>query len=501
MLRHEAKVIDRVMLQAQQLGLHRGIVTLQDANLDSEPPYLQYDYVEGGDLGGLIGDWHRKAEKVSAEHVAKAMLQLAEIVAFAHQLDPPIVHRDLKPANILVQRSPDGEFAFKITDFGIGGIAASKAIQTSRQVTSPSQFLAPAVRGSGSYLYASPEQFEGRDPDPRDDVHALGVIWYQMMTGNLTRGPSVGQGWRKQFLDHGMPAAMLELLGSCFEEQEDRPADAAFLADKLAALLKPPAVGSEPPKEVVNSIGMKLKLIPAGEFQMGSTDGDARASRDERPRHPVRISMPFYLGVYPVTQGEYRLVAGKNPSRFRGGEHLPVETVSWFESLTFCNVLSQKEGLPPFYTINGQTVEVPDWNGSGYRLPTEAEWEYSCRAGTSTRYSFGDNETELDQYAWYSANSNNQTHPVGEKEPSAFGLHDMHGNVWEWCWDEYDPEYYKRSSERDPLGPDQTKHRVYRGGCWRDDPRIVRSAFRSRNSPMTRSRFLGFRVARVQSGG
>ncbi len=240
-------MIDRVMLQAQQLGLHRGIVTLQDANLDSEPPYLQYDYVEGGDLGGLIGDWHRQAQRISTDQIARAMLQLTEIVAFAHRLDPPIVHRDLKPANILVPRSTQGELAFKITDFGIGGIAASKAIQTSRQVTSPSQFLATAVRGSGSYLYASPEQFEGRDPDPRDDVHALGVIWYQMMTGNLTRGPSVGQGWRRRFLDQGMSVALLELLGSCFEEQEDRPADAGVLAEKLAALLKPPVVEVKEP--------------------------------------------------------------------------------------------------------------------------------------------------------------------------------------------------------------------------------------------------------------
>ncbi len=187
-LRHEAKVIDRLMLQAQGRGLHPGIVALHDASLDSDPPYLLYDYVEGGDLGGFIGDWHRQAEKPTAAEVARHMLALAEIVAFAHRLKPPIVHRDLKPANILVQRSRGGQIAFRITDFGIGWIATARAIQAGHVPTSPSQFLTMDVRRSGTGPYASPEQLRCDDPDPRDDVHALGVIWYQMLTGDLTEG-------------------------------------------------------------------------------------------------------------------------------------------------------------------------------------------------------------------------------------------------------------------------------------------------------------------------
>ncbi len=394
------------------------------------------------------------------------MLRLAEIVAVVQRIDPPIVHRDLKPANILVKRTANGEIAYKITDFGIGGIASSRAIQASRKATSPSQFLTTAVRGSGSYLYASPEQFEGKDPDPRDDVYALGVIWYQMMTGNLNRGPSVGQGWRRRFLDQGLSAGLLELLGACFEEQEDRPADAAVLAEKLAALLSPPVVevknhessgrtrrepvkvseppkertptlqkpeldeALEPPKEIVNSIGMNLRLIPAGKFDMGSPDSDEYASGDEKPQHPVRITRPFYLGVYPVTHREYMQFMRKNPSHFSGDQRLPVECVSWIDAAELCNALSRKEGLPLFYRIKGQTSEIPDWNGIGYRLPTEAEWEYACRAGSSSRYCFGDDEESLGRYAWYSANSGRKTHPVGEKNANAFGLHDMHGNVW-----------------------------------------------------------------------
>ncbi len=197
LLRHEANVRDRVMRQ----GRHPGIVRLEATYLSADPPGLQYEYIKGGDLGGLLEDWHRQAEKPSPERIAAAMLQLAEIIAFAHRLDPPIVHRDLKPANILVQESKGGEVAFKITDFGIGGIATARAIQASRVPTSPSEFLTMAIRGSGTFLYASPEQLGGNDPDPRDDVHALGVIWYQMLTGDLTKGrpggvaPAISRAW------------------------------------------------------------------------------------------------------------------------------------------------------------------------------------------------------------------------------------------------------------------------------------------------------------------
>jgi formylglycine-generating enzyme required for sulfatase activity len=194
-------------------------------------------------------------------------------------------------------------------------------------------------------------------------------------------------------------------------------------------------------------------------------------------------------------------VVKTNLSHFKNGDRLPVESVSWYEAVGFCNALSQKEGLPPFYAINGQwVVEVPDWNGPGYRLPTEAEWEYACRAGTTTRYSFGDDDKALGDYAWYSANSNSQTHPVGEKKPNRFGLHDMHGNVWEWCWDWFHEDYYRNSPGVDPLGAGQAAYRVSRGGSSNYEPRHVRSAMRNRDAPELRLLNLGFRAARGQSG-
>ncbi len=168
----------------------------------------------------------------------------------------------------------------------------------------------------------------------------------------------------------------------------------------------------------------------------------------------MTISRPFYLGVYPVTRREYMQVNTKIPRNFFLNERLPVESVSWFDAVAFCNELSRKDGLKPFFTINGQSVDIPDWNGPGYRLPTEAEWEYACRAGTTTRFSFGDDEELLGEHAWCAQNSGSKTHPVGGKKPNPFGLFDMHGNVWEWCWDWFDASYCNNESRAfDSKGP------------------------------------------------
>jgi formylglycine-generating enzyme required for sulfatase activity len=267
------------------------------------------------------------------------------------------------------------------------------------------------------------------------------------------------------------------------------------------ASVEPAPAPFEPRNEITNTLGMKLVLIPAGEFLMGSPGSDADAYADEKPQHTVRITRPFYLGTHEVTQGQYRAVTGEAPSHFKGSEDLPVETVSWLDAINYCNALSRKERLSPFYRVEGGTVEVPGWDGMGYRLPTEAEWEYACRASSTARYSFGDDAPGLSGFAWYDGNSGGQTHSVGQKRPNAWGLYDMHGNVWEWCWDGYEADYYsKKPSAVDPLGLSQAASRVDRGGSGHDFPRDCRSARRLRGSPEFRDYYLGFRVARVQSG-
>jgi formylglycine-generating enzyme required for sulfatase activity len=231
-------------------------------------------------------------------------------------------------------------------------------------------------------------------------------------------------------------------------------------------------------KEITNSIGMKLVLIPAGEFLMGSPDSDGTADDDEKPQHRVRITRPFYLGVTELTQEQYEQVMGSTPSGFQGDPKRPVEKVSWHDAVEFCRRLSQKEGKE-------------------YRLPTEAEWEYACRAGSTTGWCFGDNESELGQYAWYSGNSGRGTHPVGQKKPNAWGLYDMHGNVWEWCADWYGKDYYRTSPLDDPKGPDSGGDRVLRGGSWVSNARSARSASRTTLTPGNRLNLVGFRLART----
>ncbi|MDR1921074.1 MAG: formylglycine-generating enzyme family protein [Candidatus Adiutrix sp.] len=223
-------------------------------------------------------------------------------------------------------------------------------------------------------------------------------------------------------------------------------------------------------KSRANSIGMEFVLIPAGEFMMGSPDGDEDADCDEN-QHRVTISRPFCLGKYEVTQAQWEAVMGNNPSEFEGRNN-PVENVSWDDVQEFINKLNQKEG------------------GNKYRLPTEAEWEYAARAGTTSTYSFGDDAEALGRYAWYGENSGGTTHPVGQKEPNAWGLYDMHGNVWEWVQDWYDD--YSGSPATDPLGASSGSSRVFRGG---DNAWSCRSAFRSGDTPDARYDYLGFRLA------
>jgi formylglycine-generating enzyme required for sulfatase activity len=285
------------------------------------------------------------------------------------------------------------------------------------------------------------------------------------------------------------------------------PAESGHTAAHLAATPGPARLGlGAPPSTLTNSIGIKLTLIPSGTFRMGSADGEGEA--DELPAHDVRISRPFYLGIHEITQGQFRAVLGNNPSWFsiestsddgkQGSprdEH-PAESVTWFEAVRFCNELSKREGLRPFYAIAGADVSVIDWSRKGYRLPTEAEWEYACRAGSESVYSFGNDPRELVRHAWFGEGSRKGAHPVARKLANAWGLFDMHGNVGEWCWDWYDQTYYGSSSSTDPRGAVRGKQRVHRGGGFHLTASQLHSADRAAKEPTVRYGGLGFRVAR-----
>ena len=233
--------------------------------------------------------------------------------------------------------------------------------------------------------------------------------------------------------------------------------------------------------------------IQGGTFTMGSPANEPNRGSNEGPQHQVTVSS-FYMGKYEVTQKEYQEIMGTNPS-YSKGDNLPVETVSWFDAIEYCNKRSQKEGLTPAYSISGTgDNRTVSWNrnANGYRLPTEAEWEYACRAGTTTVYNTGANIN--DNTGWYNSNSGRKTHPVGQKSANAWGLYDMHGNVWEWCWDWYGD--YSSGSQTDPMGASSGTDRVHRGGCWGNSAGYLRSAIRDFNDPSCRYGSLGFRLVR-----
>ncbi len=237
------------------------------------------------------------------------------------------------------------------------------------------------------------------------------------------------------------------------------------------------AVASSKPKQgdtiTDDETGMKLVYVPQGCFMMGSSADDKDHHDDEGPVHEVCVD-GFYMGKYEITQGEWQEIMDSNPSNFKKGGNYPVEQVSWNDAQDFIKKLNSK-------------------TGKKYRLPTEAEWEYACRANGSGKYCGGD---DVDIMAWYDKNSGKIVHPIGGKNANAFGLHDMSGNVWEWCSDWYDSDYYASSPQSNPVGPDRGSSllRVIRGGGWDDTLDHVRAANRIRFPSDTYSDYSGFRI-------
>ncbi len=292
---------------------------------------------------------------------------------------------------------------------------------------------------------------------------------------------------------------ILVTLNGC-TKKEPPPADNETTKEISPELHQPEQV-----KVITNFIGMKLVYIPAGSFMMGSSVASAQLVReydakeehvtDEFPQHEVRISEGFWIGQTEVTQGQYESVMNAQPwsgrnyawseAHVQEDTNNPAVYVSWEDAVEFCRKLSQQEG-------------------ETYRLPAEAEWEYACRAGTTTRFSFGDDDSSLGDYAWFNGNADkvgqDYAHPVGQKKPNPWGLYDMHGNVWEFCSDYYDKDYYSKSPSVDPKGPRSSSGDTYslRGGSWHSKVIYMRCSGRVLGLPGVRDNSVGFRVVRSQ---
>ena len=243
------------------------------------------------------------------------------------------------------------------------------------------------------------------------------------------------------------------------------------------------AAKSKPPLALTttNKIGMRFVLVTPGQFRMGSPETELGRKPNEGPQRKVRLTRPYYMGKYEVTQGEWIQLMGNNPSRFKTcGPDCPVESVSWNDAQAFIDKLNETEG---------KVI---------YALPSEAQWEFAARAGSGKGFAFGDHDQLLDSYGWYDSNSEG-TSKVGLKKPNTWGLHDMHGNVYEWVQD----RYYNQAESVDPKGPSKGTKRVLRGGCWYSDPANSRSAARAFKTPTSKNGYQGFRIikkAQIQRG-
>jgi len=462
---------------------------------------------------GTLRDDLRAGRRLAPEETLGVARDLAEVLAWLHAQGA--VHRDVKPENLLRvgQR-------WKLGDLGL-----VRAVEgTLEQTATP--------RGTPRYL--APEAMRSL-VGPSVDVWGLGVVVQECLTGVLaydatseaalygallTQEPTIAQ---------NLPAPFDAVVRGCLVKDPRRRWTAEQVVEALkgtrarvaapvpepARQAAPPMQRKVPPKSSppqpqvvaaaprdlvalgrnaqgrerfqVEGGGPVLVSLPAGRFVMGSPAGEEGREREET-QHEVVLSRGFLLGEAPVTQAEYAAVVGTNPSLFQDQDG-PVEWVSWFDAVSFCNALSRRVGLEAAYVVNGNAVT---WRGPscpGFRLPTEAEWEYACRAGTT-----GVRHGNLDAVAWYDGNSGGSTHPVRQKRPNPWGLHDTLGNVWEWCWDWHCG--YPPGVAADPLGPGSGSTRVARGGAWSNDAQCARAAYRGYGDPGGRGGFLGFRLAR-----
>jgi len=406
------------------------------------------------------------------------------VVGFIHQRG--VIHRDINPENI-IRRKQDNKLV--LVDFG-----AAKAITPANR----------SVTGTviGSFDYMAPEQGSGKAVNA-SDLYSLGVTCLYLLTGispfDLFDSGEHEWCWRDYLVNNSVKNDLAKILDKLvIFGTKKRYQEVVEVLGDLGITSSPQRVTQIQPSTPVISVpatpriqvvsrpqiltetlpgGIKLELIkiPAGSFIMGANEDD-----NEKPPHKVTLK-EFYLGKYPVTQEQYQAVMGNNPSRFKDNPKNPVEQVSWNDAKEFCRKLKQI-------------------TGEDFRLTAEAEWEYACRAGSQTSYYFGDDESQLGEYAWYSPNSDSKTHPVGQKKPNNWGLYDMSGNVWEWCEDSWHdsyankPENIKDNGNIIWLDSNNSSH-ILRGGSWNDNSRDCRSAYRYWFLAELRINFFGFRLA------
>jgi formylglycine-generating enzyme required for sulfatase activity len=486
----------------QELGKHPQIPDLEAFFPQDGRLYLVQDFIDGQNL---LEEFENQG-RLKEPQIRIILTELLPVLQFIH--DNQVIHRDIKPENII--RSKNGQLF--LIDFGVSKETSGSILTRVGTVT-------------GTPGYAPPEQFRGMVYHS-SDLYSLAVTCVRLLTGHFQKADGADElfdtrkmqwQWQKYV---SLSQELTTVLETMLQDIPTRRYDSA--AEVLAALanqktiviptsqtqtfqnplkqifqfISPPTNPPKPPTNINVNInaqssftedlgnGVKLEMIaiPGGTFWMGSPANEAERGDNESPQHQVTVPS-FFMGKYPLTQAQYQAIMGKNPAYFKGNNR-PVENVSWDDAVRFCQKLSQR-------------------TGKNYRLPSEAEWEYACRAGTKTPFSFGDNiTTDLvnydGTYPYKSAPKGKyreQTTDVGTFPPNAFGLYDMHGNVWEWCEDDWHENYIDAPTDGSAWNSQSGSNtKLLRGGSWNIYARYCRSAFRDRDSRDARNNNFGFRV-------
>lgn len=465
---------------------HPGVVrVLQRKGRDGPHHYFVMEFLPDGDLHRAVLEG-----RLDAMEGLAAVLRVGEALQAAHAAD--MVHRDIKPTNILL----DADGWPKLTDFDLVR-AGDTTLGTRTHV------------GMGSMCYAAPEaMYAAQRADERSDVYSLAMCALFCLRGEPIR-PDVLWNTEQYIVGLGCSDGIKAVLRKALSKQSTQRHESITV---LCAALHKPEFGEIPlPDPLPPSAGQcvrvvlgslpafKVAWIPSGIFVMGSPEGEKGREDREGPQHEVSLS-GFWMGVVPVTQELWRVVMGDNPARFIGSDQRPVEQISWFDAVRFCNALSEFAKRTPVYRfgrrMTGQgavNIEVAwDREANGFRLPSEAEWEYACRAGTTTRYWAGNHESDLEQGGWHGRNAGGTTHPVALKRANPWGVCDVHGNVSEWCWDRFGAYDFKR--RQDPAGPSIGRLRVIRGGSFGSTANRARAAFRGFLAPGNCDHDIGFRL-------
>ena len=465
---------------------HPNLAKVYDVVLSPSRPFhtfLVMEYLQGKTLKSYVSP----LSPMPTSKILRVGTQLFSALREIHSMNA--IHRDVKAANIMVTNPDEEDIQIKLLDFGI------VSVEEDAVLTKGSVFL-------GSKHSAPYEQLTGRPLDYRADIYAAGTVLYHCYSGRpLYEGIGPEGAIVARMLQHPQtlnvrrdgegPAEekLVTFINKCIEvDQVKRPAsaDACIQELQLIATVSPESPQNEQRRattteeaatldDPIRQLRDSMIGIRGGQFDMGSTE-----ETDEQPVHSVTLQ-GFEMSAMPVTQAQYAAVMGNNPSSFKGDD-LPVESVSWQDAMEFCERLSKK-------------------TGRAYTLPTEAQWEYACRAGSTARYCFGDDESLLADYAWYRKNSERTTHPVGKKKPNDWGLYDMHGNVWEWCLDRWDEDYKNAPDDGRVRESDEGSRRVFRGGSWGSSAELCRCSYRGGYHPDYRYDDLGFRVVLVPSSG